>query len=239
MPRPGRLLSATLRSGRVRPVPFFLFGERDPLTQLLERLSGNEVPLDFDRDLFNPFPAGTRIHVAERAGDTVTIDLQFSAAAPQPEAMAAIVTVIAETASQFDPIRKTILRVDGRAPAGMPETGFIHDPARIVQPDAPVLFMVTGAWDPGAKGPHEIVANFDRPVTITSFRLETPNGEELKGNYFQSAFDMSVVLHPADPAVVREGMSLTASWDVTDALGRRGAGHASLTLLRRSHVEPD
>jgi len=223
--------------GRVRPVPFFLLGERDPLAQLLNRLAGGEVPLTFDADLFNPFPAGSRLLVGERRDDRVVIELQFSGPMPAADVLQPIAAVVTETAGQFDGIATVIIHHDGQPLPGMPADGYAHDPARIVSPGPPVLFMIAGAWKRDGSGPEEIVANFDRPVTIHAFRLANAAGEELPGDTFQSGFNMSVVLHPADAGTFVENMPLTASWEVSDALGRKGGGTQTFSLLRREHAD--
>jgi len=224
-------------STRLRPVPFFLLGERDPLAQLLDRLAGGEVPLNFDTDVFNPFAVGDTLHVVEHRNNGVIIDLHLSSPVSSPETLQAIAAVVTETAAQFEQSATVIIRHDGQPLAGMPAAGFVHDAARIVSPGPPVLFMVAGAWKSDGTGPEEIVANFDRPVTIQNFRLENAAGEELRGNYFQSAFNMSVVLHPAEPDGLVEGMPMTASWEVTDTLDRKGSGRQTFALLRRENVE--
>jgi hypothetical protein len=46
---------------------------------------------------------------------------------------------------------------------------------------------------------------------------------------------MAVVVHPADPAAVTEGMLLKVVWKVSDRLGRKGAGEKTFKLKRLEH----
>ncbi|HXV19718.1 MAG TPA: GerMN domain-containing protein [Desulfuromonadales bacterium] len=221
--------------GKVRPVPFFLFREDGQLQLVLARLVSGEVTFPEESDLFNPFPAGTRLKVGslEQGVAELTLSLDGnSTAAPDLAAMAAALT---ETAVQFNEVKRVRILVDGVFPPGMPDGGFGHEPQRIASPDVPNLLMVIGNWEQGAEEPEEILANFDRPVTIGSFRLQNAGGQEVKGKYYQSAFDMAVVIHPENPSAYREGVSLSAAWDVIDALGRQGKGEAIFRLQRHEH----
>ena len=223
---------------KVRPVPLFLFRDSDQLQLLLDRMVSGQLPLPGEGDLFDPFPAGTRIEVQEQKGATVTLNLTFSGKPPVSSDLQGIVAAVTETATQFLAIKRVVILHNGHLLAGSPVEGFAHNPARVMPVGAPALLMVVGSWEKGGERPEEIVANFDRPVKIESFRLEDDNGQRLKGDYFQSVFNMSVVLHPADPSAFREGMSLRAAWDVTDNLGRRGEGEARFQLQRQDYPAP-
>jgi len=218
--------------GKVRAVPFFLFQEHGQLQLLLDRLASGEIPLPADGDLFDPFPPGTRILVQRQAVDTVNLKLVFSEALPTEAEWEGLTASLVETASQFEGIRRIHILWDGKSP----RNELSHDPARIVPVAAPDLLMLTGSWEPGSDFPDEIVANFDRPVKIENFRLGDTNGLEFRGDFFQSIFNMAVVLHPANPAAFREGMSMRASWVVTDSLGRRGEGERIFRLQRHQHT---
>ncbi|NIQ98366.1 MAG: hypothetical protein GWO11_07980, partial [Desulfuromonadales bacterium] len=57
-----------------------------------------------------------------------------------------------------------------------------------------------------------------------------------EGDYYQSVFNMSVIIHPENPGRIREGMTLRAHWNVVDDLGRRGQGTEEFTLQRHEHL---
>ena len=220
---------------KVRPVPLFLFREEGQLQLLLDRLVSGEVTFPEGSELFNPFPAGTRVQVRSLGEGVTELTLSLdgtSTAAPDFAAMAAALT---ETAVQFDEVGKIQILLDGAPLAGMPAGGFRHEALRVAAPDSPQLLMVGGNWEHGAEDPEEILANFDRPVTIGNFRLRDAAGQEVKGKYYQSAFDMAVVIHPENPSAFREGISLWAEWEVTDALGRQGRGEGAFRLRRHEH----
>jgi hypothetical protein len=221
---------------RVRAVPFFLFRETDQLQVLLDRLVGGEVVLPADSGLFNPFPLGTGVRVQAQKGNSVTLNLHFP---DQPDArpdLKPITAALTETAAQFEGVEKVVILIDGNPLPTVPVGGFVHDPKRIAPVGPPVLFMVAGSWEKGSANPGEVVADFDRPVQIQSFHLEDAGGREIKGDYFQSVFNMSVVIHPENPAALREGMTLRARWDVTDDLGRHGQGAGEFPLQRHEHA---
>lgn len=221
--------------GKVRPVPFFLFREDGQLQLVLDRLVSGEMRFPEKSDLFNPFPAGTRVQARSLEEGVTELALSLgspSSAAPNIEAMAASLT---ETAVQFDNIEKVQILLDGAPLAGMPAGGFRHETLRIVTPSSPQLLLISGNWEHGAEDPEEVLVNFDRPVIIGSFRLRDATGEEIKGKFYQSAFGMAVVIHPENPSAFREGVSLWAGWEVTDMLGRQGRGEGSFSLLRHEH----
>jgi hypothetical protein len=220
---------------KVSPVPFFLFREEGQLQLVLDRLVSGEMAFPAESALFNPFPAGTRVQVRSLGEGVTELTLSLdgtSTAAPDFAAMAAALT---ETAVQFDEVQRVRILVVGAPMAGMPPDGFGHEPQRIASLDSPNLLMVIGNWEHGAEDLEEILANFDRPVTIGSFRLRDASGQEVKGKYYQSAFDMAVVIHPENPSAFREGIAFSAEWDVADALGRHGKGEAVFRLQRHEH----
>ncbi len=222
--------------GKLGAIPFFLFREQDQLPLLLERLVGNEAGYLSRSRLFNPFPPGSTVRLLSQAGDTVDLELSLKQA-PQPEMLEAMAAALTETAIQFEGIEKVRIMVDGAPLPGMPESGYAHDARRIEPPGPPTLLLVVGAWDEGAQDPDEILADFDRPVNVENFSLKDASGQKIQGDYFTSAFDMAVVIHPEKPATIREGMSLRAEWQVVDRLGRKGSGSGEFTLRRHDHAE--
>jgi hypothetical protein len=221
--------------GKVRPVPFFLFREEGQLELLLERLVSGEVTFPEESALFNPFPVGTRIQVRSLGEGGIELALSLDGTAAEMSNLTAMAASLTETAVQFDEASRVLILLDGASLAGMSADGFVHEPQRIAAPDSPTLLMVVGNWEQGAADPEEILANFDRPVTIGSFRLRDAAGQEVKGNYYQSVFNMAVVLHPEHPQAFREGISLSAEWEVIDALGRQGKGEGAFRLQRHEH----
>lgn len=223
--------------GRVRAVPLFVFREGDHLQMLLERLVSQEITLPEETGLLNPFPPGSEIRVESPSGGAVALDLSFSGEQPiealNQQAMAAILT---ETAVQMEEIDRVAIRVNGTPLPITPEDGFFrHDPQGIAPAGAPLLLQVAGMWEQGAGGPEEILANFDRPVTIDAFTMRDSDGREVEGEYFRSVFDMAVVIHPADPAAFQDRTPLRVEWEVTDRLGRKGRSSGEFLLQRHDH----
>ncbi|HKI51688.1 MAG TPA: GerMN domain-containing protein [Geothermobacteraceae bacterium] len=220
---------------RLQAVPFFLFNIESERPLLFERLVNNPLALPADGPLLNPFPSGTSMQVATR-GELLELQLK----SPNPASatdLAAMAAALTETAGQYPEIKRVRLWLNGALWPGMPAEGFVPEPKRIVEPGPPRLLLVIGSWEADAAGPEEILADFDRPVTVESFSLSDEAGRNLEGEYFTSAFDMAVVLRPAQPEAMREGMPLRASWKVKDKLGRGGSGEGRFMLQRHDHVQ--
>ncbi len=216
---------------KVRAVPYLLFRESGQLEQILGRMVSEQEIFVPGSDLFTPFPPGSSVWLNLDEG-VIAVDVTPGREMTQEELDAAV-AAITETAVQFSRIDRVRILLAGEPVPGMPEDGFRHQPGRIAPVPAPTLMMVSGMWDAGTLD--EILVNFDRPVTVETFRLLSPSGEEVRGDYFRSVFDMAVVIHPENPAEFAEGMPLRAEWSVVDALGRRGAGSGEFTLKRFDH----
>jgi len=202
---------------------------------MLDRLVSGEVTFPEGSELFNPFPAGTRVQVRSLEEGTIELALSLDGTVAQAADLTAMAAALAETAVQIAKVERVRILLDGIPLAGMPDAGFGHEPRRIAAPDSPTLLMVVGNCEQGAEDPEEILANFDRPVTIGNFRLRDAAGLEVKGKFFQSVFNMAVVIHLENPSAFREGTSLSAEWEVTDALCRMGNGSGVFSLVRHEH----
>lgn len=222
-------------AAQVRAVPFFLFRESDQLPLILGRLTGDDMALPPGGGMFNPFPPASEIQVASQDGGTVSLDVVTDSPPENPLDGKAIAAALTETAVQFEGIDAVRVLLNGSPLEAMPEGGYRHDPQRIVEPAPPEVVMVAGSWEGGAEGPEEILVNFDRPVDVQNFILEDAAGKKVEGEYFQSAFDMSVVIHPENPGAFREGATLRAEWAVTDRLSRPGEGAGEFALERHDH----
>jgi len=218
---------------QLRAVPFFLFDAKSELPLLFERLVNNPFAFAADGPLLNPFPPGSKIQVAQLAESlelALTTDQR-----PDAADLAAMAASLTETAGQYSQFTRIRLLFNGAAWPEMPADGFRPDPERIIDPGPPRLLLVTGSWEADAAGPEEILADFDRPVSIDRFVIEDQAGNALEGEYFTSVFNMAVVLQPRQPFRFHEGMALRVTWQVSDRLGRQGAGTTSLPLLRNDH----
>ncbi|RJX18783.1 MAG: hypothetical protein C4563_09120 [Desulfobulbus sp.] len=218
--------------GRLRAVPLFIFREEGQLAHLLAAYTGNNWEFPPQSGLLNPFPPGTSIRISNREDDRVTIDLTAPGADGSPEEAGRMSAALTETVLQYEDIKRVFLIVNGTAPANMPGDGFRHDPGRIASPGSPGPLMVGGNWEKGEKDPEEIFINFDRPVTVEEIRLLDAAGQEMEGDFFQTGFDMTVVLLPAAPQAFLEGMPLRVAWQVDDRLGRASSGEQQFLLKR-------
>jgi hypothetical protein len=220
---------------KVRPVPFFLFREEGQPELLLQRLISGEVTFPEASPLVNPFPDSSRLQVRSLGDGLIELDLTLGTAVADETVLMPMAAALTETAVQFDEVSRVRLFLDGTAWPGMPAEGFAHDAQRIADPGAPTLLTVVGVWVRGAQDLEEILANFDRPVTIRRFVLRDAAGNDVQGAFYQSVFNMAVVLHPDKAAEFREGITLTAEWEVVDSLGRDGKGVDAFSLVRLEH----
>jgi hypothetical protein len=214
-------------------VPLYLFDKNDQLPRLLDRLVSGDLTLPPDSPLYNPFPPDTQVRVAANPEKVLTLSLYFAETAsydPTP-----MTNALVETAAQLDDIERVIVLLNGRAVTGMPEAGFTSDRKRIIDVAPPALIMIAGIWDEGEAALEEIAVNFDRPITVNSFSLSHADGTKVLGDYFVSAFQMSVVVHPETPGIFQDGTVLQVQWEVVDALGRVGQGRQVLPLRRFVH----
>jgi hypothetical protein len=220
---------------KVRAVPLFLFRESGQLPLLLERVLDPGWDFPPHSDLHNPFPQGSSIQVAEQTGKSITIDLILPAVEAGQMDLTVMIAPLVETALQFKELERVFITVEGAPLAAMPAEGFRHDPRRIAPAGPPLPLMVVGSWAEGEDHPEEILVNFNRPVVVKDFRLTDATGREIKGDYYRAGFDMAVVVHPAEPGNLREGMKLTVAWNISDRLGRTSNSRQDFTLQRHDH----
>jgi hypothetical protein len=226
---------STTDPGKVRAVPYFLFRESGQLEQILHRMVSEQDIFLPASGMATPFPPGTEVSLSSVQAGLVELNLltpEDGIAELDPEAAALALT---ETAVQFEEIERVRILLNGDPLPGMPADGFRHQPDRIAPVGPPVLLTVIGTWEEGGKAPEEILIGFDRPVTVETFQLLDGSGQQVKGEYYRSVFDMAVVIHPENPHDFTDGMTLRAEWDVTDTLGRKGKGAGDFTLIRHDH----
>ena len=222
---------------RLRAVPLFIFREEGQLAHLLTAFAGGEWEFPPHSPLRNPFPPGITIKVTAREGDTITIDLVAPGADQTSPDFQRMIAAVVETVLQFEEINRVFITVAGTPPAEMPATGFRHDPERIAPVGPPLPLMVGGNWEPGQDDPEELFINFDRPVVIQEIRLLDADGREIRGEYFRTGFDMTVVFKPAAAHTFREGITLRVAWQVSDRLNRPGSGAQDFILKRFDHED--
>lgn len=221
-------------SGQVAPIPLFLFNENQHLDRILSQLFSERLVVPSSSKLSPPFAQGVRLVQLDQAGDTLIVSLQTANDSKAVD-KAGIDRAITETATQFEEVGRVRVLYNGEPSERQPLEGYQSRGETIATVAAPMLMDAIGSWEPGASGPEEVLINFDRPVTINSFRLMDRAGEQIGGKYYTSIFDMAVVVHPSQPEKITEGMVLNVAWDVDDALGRRNSGLDSLKLRRQEH----
>ncbi|MHB8811411.1 MAG: GerMN domain-containing protein [Desulfobulbaceae bacterium] len=223
--------------GRLRAVPLFIFREEGQLAHLLAAFAGGGWEFPPHSPLRNPFPPGSTIKVTSQEGDSITIDLAAPGADQGSPDFQGMIAAVVETVLQFEKIHRVFITVAGTPAASMPATGFLHDPGRIAPAGSPLPLMVGGNWEPGQDDPEDLFINFDRPVVIQEIRLLDADGQEIRGEYFRTGFDMTVVFKPAAAHTFREGITVRVAWQVSDRRGRTGSGAQDFILKRFDHEE--
>lgn len=218
---------ASGRADRLSALPLFLLDPERVLEHTATVLvEGHGAPQRF----FEPpraFPPGSRLLGVERDGGAAVLRVALEAGAvPGPLAAQAA----AHTLAQFPGIGAVRIAVEG----GDPDAEVRPDPALLEQPGPPRLLDVAAPYHEG-ETPRDVHVLFDRPVEVISLRLRHADGTALPGQLYQHAFAMSVVLRPAPPASLREGLPLVLSWSVVDFLGRQSQGERAVDL--RLHEE--
>ncbi len=221
-------------SGKVRPLPLFLYGENQHLDRILSQLFSAELIVSPRSRLSQPFAQGLRLTQLDQAGDTLIVYLT-TVATGQKLDRAGFERAVTETATQFEEVSRVRILYDGEPAEDQPLGGYQSRPEMIAPVEPPLLLDVIGTWEPGEKQLEEILVNFDRPVAVNSFRLMNKAGEQIDGKYFTSVFNMAVVVHPEQAEKFTEGMVLNVAWDVNDHLGRRNSALDTLNLSRSQH----
>lgn len=219
---------------QVRAIPLFLFTDQNQLQHIFNKLTNNALLLPTESDLYIPFPSGTKIAVKSLENELLTVEVTTNG--PWEEAdLIAVAYALTETAVQFPDVARVRIIADGRLLSFMPESGFVHDTQRVEDVPKPTLVSIIGMWDTGDDVLGELFIEFDRPITVNNFRLYDKTGKKVEGEYFTSAFQMAVVIHPDQPSQFKEGMLLQAEWDVSDTLGRTNKGKNTLPIKYVEH----
>ncbi|PLX76489.1 MAG: hypothetical protein C0615_06660 [Desulfuromonas sp.] len=219
-------------SFKVRAVPLYLFTSENQVEKIITRLIDGTLILPPEGDTYNPFPAGVEVSLSQQ-GSQLAISLELPSI--PTSGTDAIISSLVETATQFDSVETVLLRFNGKEITGMPPEGFRSGVARVVEVGPPTLLVLAAIADEGEDALEEIVANFDRPVTVNRLRLLHVDGSRVDGAYFTSVFQMAVVVHPERAETYAEGDMFVVEWDVTDALDRRAAGRKVMPLRWFEH----
>jgi hypothetical protein len=173
------------------------------------------------------FPEGAKLRGLEWDKRTVRVTIAGGTTTPHPLAYQALAWTLAQFGSP-----SVVVQVEG-----MPPQGPLQPSSALVEPPPPArLLDVLAPVHPGEK-PVEINVLFDRPLTITHFRIQSASGAALPGTAYVSMFDMAVVFKPEDPSAIVPEAPLSISWTVRDKKGTNAAG--SRTLPLRLHLHQD
>jgi hypothetical protein len=221
--------------GKLRPFPLFVMNREKRMELVTDYLLHWGEGWDMGGVLLNPFPPGTQLVSLSREGDLVRVELSPEIAGADDLQRQVIINVIGLTLAQFEGVSRVMVIAGGELLPNQADKAFIPDASVVAGPGEPLVLAVTGTWEERSKDPEEVSIFFDRPITVEEIDLIDERGNPLQGDYYRSVFDMAVVLHPADPAAITEGMPLKVAWNVTDRKGRKGAGEKTFPLKRLEH----
>lgn len=217
--------------GRLAPLPFFFYRDDSQLQLLLDQLTGDNLRLPTESGLHNPFPVGSHAVTANRVAGKREINLVLPDG--QQDGLDAMAAVLVETAGRFPGVKQVLLNLNGKPWPGMPAGGFPFPTGRNIDPGPPHPLLALADFGTDADHPAELLVNFDRPVKLDHFRLEAGDGQEVEGDYFQSVFDMAVVVHPKHPELLAAGKPVKISWTARDSKGRKGSGEVLMPVKGR------
>ncbi|BCR04972.1 hypothetical protein DESUT3_20410 [Desulfuromonas versatilis] len=228
-------LPAATQEGKVVPLPLFLFKQEEQMRQLVERLITVDEGAAARVGVASPFAENTTLLGLRQQEDTVIVDLTGQGdLAAEPQRARLILAALGHSLVQFPGVAKLIVTASGNPLPGS-EAGYVPSPEDVAAPGNPVVLGVLASWEQQRPAPEEVSVYFDRPVTIQQIQLTDQAGNRIEGEYFQSIFNMAVVIHPPATQSVSEGMPVRVAWEVTDFKGRSSKGDQMFQLMRMEH----
>jgi hypothetical protein len=221
-------------SDKLGPLPIFIFSEENQLEKILKKLVSGDLVTSQKQIYYNPFPSDLKIGIKSDEGNLLTINLLTNESWQKDDKHTGILA-LKETALQFSHVENVKVMLNGAFVQTMPRKGFQKDSDLIIEVPPPILILMAGAWEKGQNEPEEILVEFDRPVKVENFKLYHLDGQEVRGEYYKSIFQMAVVIHPESPNLFSEDTTLRAEWSVVDELGRKNSGIDSMQLFKYEH----
>jgi len=219
---------------KIGPLPIFLFTEENQMEKVLKKLVSGDLVTSQKQIYYNPFPSDLKMRIKSDEGNLLTINLLTNESWQKDDEISGI-SALKGTALQFSHVENVKVMLNGAFVQGMPRQGFQKDSDLIIEVPPPILILMAGAWEKGQNEPEEILVEFDRPVKIEKFKLYHLDGQEVRGEYYKSIFQMAVVIHPESPSLFSEDTTLRAEWSVVDELGRNNSGIDSMQLFKYEH----
>lgn len=206
------------------PYPFFIT-TREKRGALIARtiLSGLPVPSMNDY-LRPPVPGGGELGNIEVVGNTATLEVLLRESITERD-LAIFARSFLMAYSQVDP---EVARVIVAAGGGLRVEDDIRTspPGRITvkEPGRPVLLDAFLVAKKEGEDPREVRIFFDRPVAITSFRVEGPGGAKIPGKLYLSEFSMAGIFRTEGPLGIDAGESFSIIYNAHDFRGRHAEG---------------
>lgn len=211
--------------------PLFMIGEEERIEAMVQQLLSITAASDFMPKGVLPFPEGLELLNVEREKRVLRLSLASSSDTISGTAFPA---ALSHSLIQFPSIDRVSLSFVKKGTSDSVPVTVEQRPA--VDPGKPdILFAAAAEWrDDGS--PEELSIYFDRPIRVEEFSLSLKNSTAIPGDYYTSAFDMAVVVHPGEEAALLEGVELQVKWQIVDARGRSASGNSLLPLRRVEHL---
>ena len=211
--------------------PLFMIGEDERLESMVHQLLSMTASSDFMPNGVLPFPEGVELLKIKQEKGALHITLS----SPVDDfSTTAYPAALSHSLTQFTSVDTLILELTEE---GQPEAVPVSIEQRPVKsPSKPeILFAAAADWRVDGS-PEELSIYFDRPIQVEQFSLSLKNGTAIPGDYYTSAFDMAVVVHPESGSTLTEGTELRVKWKIVDAKGRSASNDTLLSLRRVEHL---
>ncbi len=216
---------------KVVPLPLFMFSEENRMHAMVNRLLTMDEDAGRRIGVISPLPKGTVLMALHQHENTVSLDLHPPPGL-KPSTAKPVFAALGHSLVQFPGVEKIVITLDGLPLEGLPEQGYVPSQADVADPGEPLILGVVGEWGEPDQGLKELSVFFDRPVHVDEILVTPQGGVPVQGEYFQSIFDMAIVVHPQDPMAFLEGMQMQVKYRATDPLGRSAGGTENFPLMR-------
>lgn len=224
---------------KVGPIPLFISSTPDTMLRLVQRLVSLDPGVIEPLGLVNPFPRGTVVLSLRHQGDVVLIDLSRQASRQKDFLYRrAMVMSLGHLMGQFPEVKRVMVSAEGVPLTSFGGMSFRPSPLQVVSPGPPRPVGVIGTWDKSGVKIDEITVIFDRPVTVSGFRLTDDSGRDIVGDLNRQPFNMGLLIRPDANLALREGSRIQVAWKAVDALGDGSHGE-SVFHLRRVVERPE
>ncbi|NIO16493.1 MAG: hypothetical protein GTN70_05775 [Deltaproteobacteria bacterium] len=202
------------------PVPFFITAP-DKSGALIAGKILSGLPLMAMSEYLRPFhPGGGKLENISIKGDRVSMKVRLPGGVSMQN-LSLLARSFLEAYSQVNPeVSRVLMDAGGGLVA---EDDLLSPwPGRLTvrDPGPPRILDAFLVADSEGESPRELRVIFDRPLDVTSFRVEGKEGEPISGRLYLSEFSMAGIFRTAGPLGIDAGESFVLTFSVNDFRGR-------------------